>query len=81
MAQTSMSPVGLRAAASASDERGKRRPVRPPRSLLGPPRDDEEEEIVLETPPAVYPSEVQMYVAIDRMIVTLFRSFELSPEL
>jgi hypothetical protein len=48
---------------------------------LAPPRADDDEDFVLETAPAVYPSEVQMYVAIDRMVVTLFRSFDLTPEL
>ena len=81
MAQPSMPPVGLRASADASRDRRQSRPARPPRSLLAPPRADDDEDFVLETAPAVYPSEVQMYVAIDRMVVTLFRSFDLTPEL
>ena len=81
MSHSSMSSVGPRRIAGSSSDGKKKRPTSPPRSLLAPPCEDEEEEIVLQTPPAVYPSEVQMYVAIDRMVVTLFRSFELSPEI
>ena len=43
------------------------------------PLEEDEEPVVLTAPPGVYQSDVQMYVEIDRMVVTLFRRFELVP--
>jgi hypothetical protein len=79
MSSSLLATVGPRATSGSSGDRRKKRPTKAPRSLLTPPRDDEDEEDLLEAAPPVYASEVQMYVEIERMVVTLFRSFELSP--